>query len=137
MKNNPYSMNYTQGELLPNFRRIPPPEVLQVQARQNWNDFKNQAWQLGNEYAYPLVDNAVRQFVQYAASTGATGKPLSHWIMKGAGSALNTPQALATIAAIQGTRAGAPIVNGIRNFAASPTGQKIKTGAENLINWIF
>ena len=117
---------YSPIELLPSFRKIPPPEVLANQARQNWE-----------EYALPAAQFLGGQIAEKAALLGLTGKSLSQWLTHGGNKMLNTPQALATIAAIQSTRAGEPIINGIRYFAASPAGQKTKNLTQQAIDWLF
>ena len=113
-------------ELLPSFRKVPPPEVLVNQARQNFD-----------EYALPAVQFLGGQIAEKAALLGLTGKSLGQWLTHGGNKMLNTPQALATVAAIQSTRAGAPVINGIRYFAASPYGQKAAKIAEKAVDWIF
>ena len=127
MAYNPYSGQYTpQTELLPNFRRTPPPEIL-----------REQAWQTLHDYGYPAAQWAGTQFTQNLLTKGLFGKSLGQMALSRGDAALNSPQALATIAAIQATRAGAPIINGIRNFAVSPYGQKAKQFTEKVVDWIF
>lgn len=124
---NPYGVQYSpQNELLPSFRRTPPPETL-----------REQAWQNFNEYAPEALRHLGTQFTQNLIAQGLTGKTIGQLLMSGAANALNRPAALATIGAIQATRAGAPIVNGVRRFAASPTGQKLKGYTEKILDWGF
>lgn len=122
-----------ENELLPSFRRTPPPETLREQARQTWA----QAGQAFDEYAPEALRHLGTQFTQNLIAQGLTGKTIGQLLMSGAANALNRPAALATIGAIQATRAGAPIVNGVRRFAASPTGQKLKGYTEKILDWGF
>ena len=165
MANNYYPT--PQSELLPNFRRTPPPEVLQAQIRQMWNSWFPQSNNNGQgayqpaiyqssayqspiqtpppeilqaqamQYAKPLATWLGGQALENAAIYGATGKTLGQHLTSGINRALNSPQALSTIAAIQATQAGAPIVNGIRNFANSPAGKNTGNLFQKIIDWSF
>ena len=141
--NNPYAVQYGQGrqppqaELLPSFRRTPPPSELMSQARQSWNDLGTQARQYVDEYGLPVARWLTTQIAQNAVLEGLTGKTLGQHLTGGIGKGLNTPQALATIATIEATKAGAPVVNGIRTFANSPAGQKVKNIFEKTVDWFL
>ena len=133
---NPYGVQYGQGgyqqqkELLPNFRQTPPPEVLRAQAN-------NQAQEFFNDYVSPAAKFLGAQFLENAAITGLTGKSLGQWALQGGRNFLNSPSTLATIATLQATRAGEPLIRGVTRFAESPLGQKAGKATEKLINWIF
>lgn len=161
--------NYYPAELLPNFRRTPPPEVLRAQARQMWNSWfpqtdiqgtyqpvqyqtlhgtiqtpppevlRAQAQQtlnnFANEYALPLAGYLGTQALENAAIYGTTGKTLGQHLTGAVSKGLNSPQGLAAISALQATRTGAPIVNGITKFANSPAGKKAGSLFEKVIDW--
>lgn len=116
----------TQGELLPSFRRVPPPEVLRSQMRQTWD-----------EYSEPALDYARLQLLQNLGMHAVFGNGLGHFALQGANNALMKPPVQAGIAGLAATRFGAPLVMGVTNFARSPTGQKFRNVAEKAIDWIF
>lgn len=133
----PSSYQPVQYQTLQGTARIPPLDVLQAQAKQTANDYFQTANDYANKYAIPALTYLGGQALSNGAILGVTGKTLGRHLTGGIGKALNTPQALATIATIEATKAGAPIVNGIRTFANSPAGQKAKNIFETAVNWIL
>lgn len=130
---NPYGVQYGQSgqqnyypqtELLPNFRRTPPPEELKAQAWQNFND-----------YALPLASFAGGQIAEKAALLGLTGKSLGQWAKLGANRALHSPLATAATYAIASRYPG--LASGVGRIVSSPAGQKAAQFAEKAIDWIF
>lgn len=73
------------------------------------------------------------QAIQNLGTLAATGKTPMDWVKIFGSKMLNNPAVANGIVAIGATRFGAPVVNGVRNFANSSAGKKFF----NLGDWFF
>lgn len=126
---NPYGVQYGQSgnyypqtELLPNFRRTPPPEVLRTQMQQTWNE----------DVSPFLLDYAKQAGANFLANA-VFGTSLAGLGLRGAGKVLANPRVQAGIGALEQTKYGRPVVSGIRDSANHPYVQK----AKGYIDWLF
>ena len=119
MSNN-YYPTPLQPELLPNFRRTPPPEVLRAQIADNLRSVQP----LVDEYASDIGLNLM------LAGTGL-GAP------RVVGTALKIPKIQyginAGVNALEGTKYGRPVVTKLRQAAENPHVKK----AAGLLDYIF
>ncbi len=111
---------YNQGGLLPNLVIVPDDAPRQ---------FEETLQDAGRTFGNLLQGQAI----QNLGTLAATGKTPMGWVKILGSNMLNNPAVANGIVAIGATRFGAPVVNGVKNFANSSAGKKFL----NLGDWIF
>ena len=111
---------YNQGGLLPNLVIVP-------------NDAPRQFEETLQDAGRTIGNLLQGQAIQNLGTLAATGKTPMGWVKIFGSKALNNPAVANGIAVMGATRFGAPVVNGVRNFANSSAGKKVF----NLGDWIF